>query len=188
MTLWIQILYCIRVTKVIDSCAPTISLTKGVGFVRCHCPPRATLLFFFPGTPTMHMACRLVWHHTNLRTHCRYLLPTAPATLHGPRVCKVFASGRAVLEKKNRLRNANMNERSRGLSLLHGHGTFSASSVGGWRQSAVGGWQLVAVGGWRGGGRWLWLGSWRLVAVGGGWQRLAVGGWWSPGAVLKGCP
>ena len=34
--------------------------------------------------------------------------------------------GRAVLQGKNKsLRNGNMNERSRGPSLLHGHGTFS---------------------------------------------------------------
>ena len=38
------------------------------------------------------------------------------------------------------IRNTNMNERSRGRHLLHGHGTFSTSKVGGWRLVAVGGW------------------------------------------------
>ena len=60
---------------------------------------------------------------------------------------------------KKRLRNANINERSRGRCLLPGHGTFCTSKVGAWR--------LAVVGGGRG---------WRLV-VGGGW-RLAVGGPW----------
>ena len=41
---------------------------------------------------------------------------------------------RAVLKgTKKRVRNANRNERSQGHSLLHGHGTLSTSSVGGWR-------------------------------------------------------
>ena len=42
-------------------------------------------------------------------------------------------------KKKKRVRNANRNERSRGRSLLTGHGTFSTSKVGGWRLVAVGG-------------------------------------------------
>ena len=76
--------------------------------------------------------------------------------------------GVSLREKKKEGCNANRNERSQGRSVLHGHGTFSTSKVGGWLRLAVG--------------------SWRLVAVGSGWQRLAVGGWWSPGAVLKGGP
>ena len=77
----------------------------------------------------------------------------------------------AVLEgEKKDLRNANSSEHSRGRSVLHGHGTFSTSKVGGWRQ------RLAAVGS-----------GWQRLAVG-GWWRLAVGGWWSLGAVLNGCP
>ena len=72
-------------------------------------------------------------------------------------------------KRKTGLCNANRNELSRGRSLLHGHGTFSTSTVGCW-------WRLAAVRGW-----W-WL------AVGGGWQQLAVGGLWPLGAVLKGYP
>ena len=74
-------------------------------------------------------------------------------------VCVCLAthvSGRAVLKaggEEEDLRNANRNERSRGRSLLHGHGTFSAFwqnygirlAVGGWRL-AVGGWRLVVPG------------------------------------------
>ena len=47
---------------------------------------------------------------------------------------------RAVLKgggKGKDLRNANRNERSRARSLLHGHGTFSTSKVGGWQRLAV---------------------------------------------------
>ena len=36
---------------------------------------------------------------------------------------------------------------SRGRSLLHGHGTFSTSKVGGWRLAVGGGWRRLAVGG-----------------------------------------
>ena len=67
-----------------------------------------------------------------------------------------------------RVRTANRNERSRGRSLLHGHGTFSTSKAGGWRLAVGGCWRLA-------------VGGWRLLAVG-GW-RLVV-----PGAVLQGCP
>ena len=72
----------------------------------------------------------------------------------------------------------------RGDALLHGHGTFSSSKVGGWRLVAVGGgWWLVGLSGWR----FVAVGSsWRL-AVGGGWRFEVVGGW-SLGAILKGCP
>ena len=55
---------------------------------------------------------------------------------------------RAVLKrkkKKKRACNANGNERSRGRSLLHGHGTFSASKVGGCRLAVGGGRQRLAV-------------------------------------------
>ena len=66
----------------------------------------------------------------------------------------------------------------------NGHGTFSASKVGGWRLAvgewAVGGWWLV-VGEWAVGGWWLVVGGWLLV-VGCWWRlapwRLVVGGWW----------
>ena len=71
-------------------------------------------------------------------------------------------------------RNANIKERPRGRSLLHGHGTFSTSKVGGWRLAVGGWWGLAAICGWQ-------------LVVGGGW-RLPVGGWWSLGAVLNGCP
>ena len=49
--------------------------------------------------------------------------------------CRADPEGRPNIR-----RDANMNERSRGCSELHGHGTFSASKAGGWRQLAVGGW------------------------------------------------
>ena len=76
---------------------------------------------------------------------------------------------RAVLKggKNGDLHNANRNEGSWGRSLLHGHGTFSTSKVGGWRLAAVDGWRLAA---------------------GGCWRLTAVGGWWSLQAVPKGCP
>ena len=80
------------------------------------------------------------------------------------------------------LRNANRNDRSREHSLLHGHGTFSTSKVGGW-QLVVGGRWRVAVGGrWELavlviGGSWLVGVGGRRLAVGGSW-RLAVGGPW----------
>ena len=75
------------------------------------------------------------------------------------------------------------NERSRGRSLLPGHGTFSTSKVGGWQLVAVGGWRLVGVDGWWGltvGGGWqrLVVGRWWGLTVGSGWQRLVVGRWW----------
>mmetsp|Transcript_65444 Transcript_65444/g.108882 ORF Transcript_65444/g.108882 Transcript_65444/m.108882 type:complete len:220 (-) Transcript_65444:1613-2272(-) len=66
---------------------------------------------------------------------------------------------RAVLgegKKKKRVCSANRNERSRGRSLLRGHGTFSTSKVGGWR-----------------------------LAVGGGWWRLAFGGCWGLSLIKK---
>ena len=52
-------------------------------------------------------------------------------------------------KKRKKVRNANRNERSQGRSLLRGHGTFSTSKVGGWRQLKAGGWWLVASGGWQ---------------------------------------
>ena len=79
---------------------------------------------------------------------------------------------RAVLKGRGgELRNANRNERSRGRSLLHGHGTFSTSKVGGWRLTAVGGGWRLAVGD-----------GWRLAAVGAG--RLVVPGGCSEGLSL----
>ena len=66
--------------------------------------------------------------------------------------------------QKKRVRNINRNERSRARSVLHGHGTFSTSKVGGWRLVIVGWWRLV-------------VGSWRVVPFGGWWQLAAVGGW-----------
>ena len=60
-----------------------------------------------------------------------------------------FQSGcnsRGGLKGTKGLRNANINKRSRGCSLLPGQGTFSTSKVGGWRL-AVGGWRLVVPGG-----------------------------------------
>ena len=65
-------------------------------------------------------------------------------------------------QKKKDLRNANQNERLRRRSLLHGHGTFSTSKVGGWRLAVGGSWRRLVVGGWQ------------LVVDGG----LAVRGWW----------
>ena len=56
------------------------------------------------------------------------------------------------------LRNANVNECSRGRCLLHVPGTFSTSQVGSWK---------LVVGGW---------GGWRL-AVGGGWQLAVILCW-----------
>ena len=120
---------------------------------------------------------------------CR-ALPTGRRAIQSRQNC--IGRPRAVLaggKKKKRARTANRNERSRGRSLLRGHGTYSTSKVGGWRRLAVGGvWRLAAVGGWRfaigGGWRLAVVGWWRL-AVGGGWRfaigggcRLAVGGWW----------
>ena len=79
------------------------------------------------------------------------------------------------------LRDADRNERTRGRSLLRGHGTFSTSGVRCWRLVAGGGRRLMAVdGGWS----LAVVGCWWL-AVGGGWRRLAVGDWWSLGAVLN---
>ena len=80
----------------------------------------------------------------------------------------VSAAGGVLKENKKNLHNENINERSRGRSLLPGHGTFSTSKVGGWRRLAVGGWRRLAVGGW-----WLVrVSGWRLVVVGSGWWSL----------------
>ena len=86
-------------------------------------------------------------------------------------------AGLSVRGGKNWHRNANINERSRGRCLLHGHGTFSTSKV------AVGGSCRLAVGG--GGGWQLAVGNWWRLAVDGGWQlvygggwQLTVGSWW----------
>ena len=72
-------------------------------------------------------------------------------------------TSRAVVEGgKKSLRNASINEHLWGRNLLHGHGTFSTSKVGGWRLVVGGSWQLEVGGGWQ-------------LVVDGGW-RLAVGG------------
>ena len=69
-----------------------------------------------------------------------------------------FQRGLSLRGAKKDLRNANRNERSHGRSLLHGHGNFSTSKIGGWRLVAVdGGWWLAVAG------------LWRLAAVGSGW-------------------
>ena len=92
--------------------------------------------------------------------------------------CQQLVLSRGVLkgEKKERVRNANRNERSQGRSLLHGQEMGKTQN----RRNSIeqllavgGGWRLVAVGGWQ------------LVAVG-GWQLVAVGG--SHLVVLGGCP
>ena len=77
-------------------------------------------------------------------------------------LCMGCVYGLSLRGKKKDLRNANRNERSRGRSLLPGHGTFSNSKVGGWRLAVGGGWRRLVVGGW-------WLGGV------GGWWGLAVG-------------
>ena len=103
-------------------------------------------------------------------------------TVHPP--MNLYApSPRAILKRKKSLCNANMSENSRGRRLLHGHGTFSTSNIGGWRQLAVGGWWWLAVGG---GWRLEVGGCWWLAAVG-GWQLVAVGGWRLAVAVPGGC-
>ena len=58
-------------------------------------------------------------------------------------------------------------------SILSFYIQFQAATIFGW-QSAVGGW------------RWLAVGSWQLVVVGGWWRLVAIGGWLSLGAVLQG--
>ena len=66
-------------------------------------------------------------------------------------------------ERGGGVRNANMNDRSRGRSLLHGQDVGKTHDHG----NSVEQW-LAGGGGW-----------WRLVAVGGGWWRLvAVGRPW----------
>ena len=65
---------------------------------------------------------------------------------------------------------------------LSRHFMFSTMVGGRWRMAAVGGWR-VAIGGWwrlvvLGGGWWLVISGWSLLAGGSGW-RLAVGRrWW----------
>ena len=84
------------------------------------------------------------------------------------------------------LRNANMNEPSRGRHLPHG---WRLVVGGGWWLAVGGGWQLAVGGGWQlavGGWWWLVVGGWRLVVIGGGWRLMAVGSWRL--AVSAGCP
>ena len=66
----------------------------------------------------------------------RTLLLCRDATLVRPSVSLRGGKG------KKRVHNTNRNERSRGRSLLHGHGTFSTSKAGSWWLA------VVAVGGW----------------------------------------
>ena len=69
---------------------------------------------------------------------------TLPQALSPP--LRALHSTRTV--RAPNVRNANRNERSRGRSLLHGHGAFSTSELGGWRLVAVCGWRQLAAGSW----------------------------------------
>ena len=74
---------------------------------------------------------------------------------HSPCTCQAHAGldfpspGLSLRGKKKRVRNAKRNDRSRGRSLLPGHGAIFTSKIGGWWLAVGGGWRLAADGGWR---------------------------------------